>query len=114
MQCHSNACNKWQLTSLRKVKNIHDIAQQLGKANPRVFTLEKATSGFEVAGIYPVDRSVFPYDEFPSFYITDREMPGTSAEEHSEQKTDDIADQSDNGNTSENDTEIAGEDPDPN
>lgn len=51
-----------------------------GKAYDKAFTPANIKKGFEVTGIYPLNRFVFSDDDFASSAVTDRPAPIETAE----------------------------------
>lgn len=75
---YNTACNEWLFSNTAKPMTIYDVAECVGKAYPRAFTSQNIQSGFEVAGIYPLNRNIFGEHEYLSSYVTDRPLMESS------------------------------------
>jgi len=55
-----------------KTMSIYDLPSIAKTSWPKAACPENITNGFNVAGVYRLDKNVFAYDEFAPVYITDR------------------------------------------
>ena len=78
------ACNNWMHTNPGKPITIYDVGHLTGVAYPSAFSPSNIQSGFRVAGLYPLNPSIFREDEYLSSFVTDKPMPGVQAEKAQE------------------------------
>ncbi|KAG8224798.1 hypothetical protein J437_LFUL002243 [Ladona fulva] len=58
-----------------RVMTNYQIAEIFGQAHERTATMGKGIKGFELCGIFPVNRNVFSDDDFLPSSVTDQPMP---------------------------------------
>ncbi|MEE4247471.1 MAG: hypothetical protein V2I33_18840 [Kangiellaceae bacterium] len=85
---YNAACSSWMMRNPGKPMTIYDIAGNLGEAYPRAFSTENVTAGFRASGVYPFNCNIFADHEYMSSYVTDRDLPGPSAEAPPEHQPD--------------------------
>ncbi|KAG8256501.1 hypothetical protein J6590_067331 [Homalodisca vitripennis] len=71
----------WLLNHRGRVITSYQIADIFGKAYERNATLGKGIKGFEVCGIFPVNRNVFSDDDFLPSSVTDQTIPVDNSDE---------------------------------
>ena len=71
---NSNA-NAWMLLHPGKTVTIYQMAQLIGDAWLKAATPTNIISGFKLAGIWPLDRTVFQSHQYLPSSVTDREFP---------------------------------------
>ncbi|XP_044728415.1 uncharacterized protein LOC123291986 [Chrysoperla carnea] len=52
------AVQSWLVKNPGKKVGVYNVAECVGKAYPKAFTTDRITSGFEKAGIYPLDKAI--------------------------------------------------------
>jgi len=60
------------LSNPGKHVTIYSVTGIIGKSFNKPFTKHNIEKGFNVTGIYPLNKIIFGEDEFLSSYVTDR------------------------------------------
>lgn len=71
---YNDSSNRWMTNHPGSVISIYDIAELVGDAFPKAFTVKNINSGFAKAGVYPFNDDIFTDDDFLSSYVTDRSL----------------------------------------
>ncbi|KAG8238048.1 hypothetical protein J437_LFUL013214 [Ladona fulva] len=74
----SQMSDNWLLNHHGRVITNYQIAEIFGQAYERTATMGKGIKGFELCGIFPVNRNVFSDSDFLPSSVTDQPMPSTS------------------------------------
>lgn len=69
---YNQAASEWMLSNPGKPMGIYDVAEIVGKAYGKAFTIENIVKGFTVTGICPLNENIFSDNEFLTSYVTDR------------------------------------------
>lgn len=88
---YNQASSEWMTNNPGKPVSIYDVAEIIGKAYPKAFTIENIVKGFEVTGICPFNENIFGDHEFLAAYVTDRpenDILNKKAEENIANSTD--------------------------
>lgn len=72
-------CDKWLSHHPGRVITQTEIAQLVNEAFKKAATLNNATSGFKVSGIWPIDRDIFSEEDFAAASVTDM-IPAPNAQ----------------------------------
>ncbi len=73
---HFNAaCSTWMVNHPGMAISIMDMAELVGKAFEKSFSLSNITSGFSKSGIEPYNDQKFTDDDFNPATVTDRDLP---------------------------------------
>lgn len=75
----NQACNNWMISHPGKPITIYNISSLFGQAYELAFTMKNINRGFEVTGIWPLNRNIFGEDEFLCSFVTDRPQALTSS-----------------------------------
>lgn len=70
----NSACDAWITANPGRTMTIYDIPKIVSIALPSAITPKNIVAGFSVSGIYPLNKDVFPEEEFLPSYSTDRPM----------------------------------------
>lgn len=77
----SEMSDNWLLNHPGRVITSYQIAEIFGKAYEKTATMGKGIKGFEVCGIFPVNRNVFSDDDFLPSSVTDQPLPVDNSDE---------------------------------
>lgn len=69
---YNQGVDEWHINNPGVTFDIYRVAQVVGKVFSKALSTQNITSGFESAGIYPLNRHKFTDDDFLSSYVTDR------------------------------------------
>ncbi|KAJ4430479.1 hypothetical protein ANN_22695 [Periplaneta americana] len=71
---YNQGVDAWMINNPGRTFDLYCVAEVLGTAFPRAFSITNIVSGFRKSGIFPLDRGVFCEDDFLGEYVTDREI----------------------------------------
>lgn len=89
---YNAACSEWMLIHPGQPISIYDIAELIGKAFPKAFSQSNIVKGFEVSGLYPINKDIFQENEFLTSYVTDRPLVLESEQQPSTSSTSSLRD----------------------
>lgn len=74
---YADECDRWLTTNPGRQITHFQVARLLAKAYERCSTMNRGVKGFEVCGIYPINRNVFTEEDFLPSNVTDKEADRT-------------------------------------
>lgn len=72
--CYGNFSNSWMLQNPGQPITIHQMPELITKSYLRACTPENILSGFQRAGIWPLDRDIFPDEWYLPATVSERPM----------------------------------------
>lgn len=75
----NQASNNWMISHPGKTITIYNISSLFGQAYESAFTMKNINRGFEVTGIWPLNRNIFGKDKFLCSFVTDPPQASTSS-----------------------------------